>query len=290
MTTEAARTRTFALTVVALVAFATNSVLCRLALGDGTIDAASFSTIRLTSGAVTLLLIMRLTGRGRISGRGGSWTSAAMLFLYAVPFSFAYLSLSTGTGALILFPAVQITMIVAALMAGERPGPLEWGGFGVALAGLLYLMSPGLQAPSVVGSLLMVISGFSWGVYSLRGRGSADAVAATTDNFMRSVPFVLAVSVIMVRTTHLSADGILLAVASGALASGLGYVIWYAALPGLTVTQAGIVQLSVPALAALGGVALMSEAVTLRLVVSAALILGGVAVAAQARGRRPQRR
>lgn len=283
---EGSRVRVFALTSVTLVAFAANSVLCRLALGDETIDAATFSGIRLASGAAMLFFICRGLGRREIFGRGGGWRSAAMLFLYAVPFSFAYLDLSTGTGALILFASVQITMIAAALRAGERLRPLEWGGLGVALAGLLYLLSPGLQAPSLAGSLLMVTAGFSWGVYSLRGRGVADAVAATTDNFIRAVPLVLVVMIALVWRAHVSPRGILLAVASGAFASGLGYVLWYAALRGLSASQAGIVQLSVPVLAAIGGVIFMDETITMRLVLSAVLTLGGVAVAVVAKRRR----
>jgi drug/metabolite transporter (DMT)-like permease len=286
---ERARIRTFVLTSVTLVAFAANSVLCRLALGDGDIDAASFSAIRLTSGAVALFIISRGLGRRRILGRGGGWKSAAMLFLYAVPFSFAYLSLSTGTGALILFAAVQITMIAAALVSGERLGPLEWVGLAVALCGLLYLVSPGLAAPSLSGSLLMITAGVSWGVYSLRGRGVADAIAATTDNFVRSVPFVAAVGIAFIGRAHVSTSGVALAVSSGALASGLGYVLWYAALRGLSASQAGIVQLSVPVLAALGGVVFMAESITTRLVLSAVLTLGGVAVAVMAKQKRSDR-
>jgi drug/metabolite transporter (DMT)-like permease len=267
------------LTVVAMTAFAANSVLCRMALGDIKIDAASFSTIRLLSGALTLLLLTRVPSPRAVRGQGGSWLSGFMLFLYAMPFSYAYLSLGAGTGALILFGAVQATMIVAAIAGGERPGTLEWAGLMLAIGGLIYLVSPGLTAPSPLGSGLMVVSGLAWGIYSLRGKGAADAIAATTDNFVRSLPFVFVVSAITIRRTDMSLAGFMLACASGALASGLGYVIWYAALRHLTSTRAAIVQLSVPAIAALGGVLFLAESVSLRLVVSALLILGGVGLA-----------
>ncbi|MEO5657779.1 MAG: DMT family transporter [Nitrospiria bacterium] len=271
--------RTAVLTVGALIAFAANSVICRLALGDDTIDAASFSTIRLTSGAVTLLVIAAMAGPGR-SGRGrGNWTSASLLFGYAITFSFAYLSLSAGTGALILFGAVQATMILAALRSGEQPHVTEWAGLLLAVAGLVYLVLPGLAAPSPAGSALMVVAGICWGVYSLRGRGVVDPLAETTGNFVRSVPLVAATSLVTLPGLHLSAAGILLAVLSGAAASGVGYVVWYAALRGLTATRAAMVQLCVPVLAAVGGVIVLSERPSPRLVLAAALILGGIGLA-----------
>jgi len=264
------------LTGLALVAFAANSVLCRLALGQGTIDAASFTTIRLVSGALTLLVVTALSNRKERSTPGGNWTSATALFLYAIAFSFAYVSLSTATGALILFPTVQMTMVVAALWWGERPRLLEWLGLSIALCGLVYLMLPGLSAPSPLGSLLMTVAGISWGVYSLRGRGAVNLIAVTTDNFVRSVPFVLGVSLVLLQFIQVSPKGALLAVASGSLASGAGYVIWYAALRGLTTTRAAAVQLSVPVLAALGGVIFLSEQISIRLVISSVTILGGL--------------
>jgi drug/metabolite transporter (DMT)-like permease len=212
-----------------------------------------------------------------------------MLFLYAVPFSYAYLSLGAGTGALILFGAVQATMIIAAIAAGERPGSFEWVGLILAIGGLIYLVSPGLTAPSPLGSGLMVISGFAWGIYSLRGRRVSSPVAATTDNFVRSVPFVFIVSAATIRSVDVSVAGVVLASASGALASGVGYVIWYAALRYITATRAAIVQLSVPAIAAVGGVLFLSESISLRLVLASALILGGVGLAVAARPRQPAR-
>lgn len=277
MTGRPTAVRTALLTGLALAAFAANSVLCRLALGGGSIDAASFSTIRLSSGAAMLVLVASLTRGFGPRGRGGDWLSGALLFLYAVPFSFAYLSLGAGTGALILFGGVQVTMILAALRSGERPRLLEWLGLLVALAGLVYLVLPGLAAPSPSGSALMVLAGSAWGFYSLRGRGAVDPVAATTDNFVRSLPFAFLVSALLLARTELSAEGVWLALASGALTSGLGYVVWYAALRGLTATRAATVQLAVPVLAAAGGVLFLSERVSLRLVLAGTLILGGVA-------------
>jgi drug/metabolite transporter (DMT)-like permease len=273
--------------VLALVAFATNSVLCRLALRDGAIDAASFSTIRLISGAATLLL---LTSRLKpapttaaptteaATTAHGSWISAALLFLYAVPFSFAYLGLSAGTGALILFGGVQLTMMIAAIRSGERPQPLQWLGIGLACAGLVYLVLPGLSAPPLASAALMALAGCAWGFYSLRGRGATDPLAQTTGNFVRSVPMVVAVSVLALPQLRIERSGVLLAVASGAVTSALGYVVWYAALRTLTATRAAVVQLAVPILAAVGGVVLLAEMVSLRLVLSTVMVVGGIAL------------
>ena len=277
--TAARAVRTVALTLCALIAFAANSVLTRMALGRASIDASSFATIRVVSGAATLLLVSSLNRRRDGPVFRGSWASALMLFSYAVPFSFAYLSLSTGTGALILFGMVQVTMILAALGSGERPHAWQWVGLVLAFAGLVYLVSPGLTAPSPIGSVLMAVAGVSWGLYSLWGRSAAHPLAATTGNFVRAVPLVAAVSLAAHPQVRLSGYGIVLAILSGALASGLGYVVWYAALRGLTRTRAATVQLSVPVLAALGGVLFLSEDVSLRLILSAVLILGGVGIA-----------
>ena len=262
--------------VLALIAFAANSILCRLALEGPAIDAATFTTVRLSSGALTLLIFSSLTSKSSPSGLQGNWSAASLLFLYAVPFSFAYLSLSAGTGALILFAAVQLTMILAALLAGERPAQLEWLGLAAALAGLVYLVSPGLSAPSPAGSVLMGLAGISWGLYSLLGRGVQDPIRVTTGNFVRAAPFTFLVSAVAFRSLDLSGPGVLLAVVSGALTSGLGYVVWYAALPGLSATRAATVQLSVPLLAAVGGVLFLFETVTFRLLLSTTLILGGI--------------
>ncbi|MGB9180807.1 MAG: DMT family transporter [Pyrinomonadaceae bacterium] len=260
------------------MAFASNSVLCRLALGKAAIDAASFSTIRLSSGAVMLSLITVLKGKGFSTPRG-NWTSATLLFLYAIAFSLAYVSLSAGTGALILFGSVQATMIIAALWSGERPHLLGWVGLFLALMGLVYLVFPGLKTPPLTKSALMAIAGISWGFYSLRGRGTRDPLSDTTNNFVRSLPLIIAVNLIMLGNAFVSARGLLLAVLSGALASGLGYVVWYTALKGLTTTRAATVQLAVPVLAAGGGVIFLSEDISLRLLLSAIMILGGVGLA-----------
>ena len=271
--------KTLACTLFALVAFAMNSVLCRLALGASAIDAASFSTVRLLSGAVVLLVISAVLKKENSASPRGSWTSAILLFLYAIAFSLAYISLSAGTGALILFGSVQATMLIYALGSGERPHVLEWAGLFVALAGLVYLVFPGLTAPSPFRSALMAIAGISWGFYSLRGRGTRDPLSDTTGNFVRATPFVVAANLIMLRDAHISARGIVFAVLSGALASGVGYVVWYTALKGLTATRAATVQLIVPVLAALGGVILLSENISTRLLLAAAMILGGVGLA-----------
>ena len=267
------------LTAAAMVAFAANSVLCRAALGGGQIDAASFSSIRLLSGALALSAIHAVR-RGARTPRKAGWSSAALLFLYAVPFSFAYNTLTTGTGALILFAAVQATMLVAGLAAGERPRLLQWIGLAAALGGMTYLVLPGVTAPSPTGSVLMAVAGIAWGLYSLHGRGAVDPLGESRDNFVRSVPMVAVVSLLSLGDFEMTPAGaLLLAVTSGALASGAGYVIWYTALGGLTATFAATVQLSVPVIAAAGGVLVMGESVTFRLVLSSVLILGGVALA-----------
>jgi drug/metabolite transporter (DMT)-like permease len=266
-------------TSLAMVAFASNSLLNRLALGRASIDAASYTTVRLLAGALTLWLISSLQKKATKPKVRGNWISAAMLFLYAIAFSFAYLSLSAGTGALILFGTVQVTMILVALRSGERPQVLEWLGLLLAFAGLVYLVLPGLEAPSPLGSALMMLAGIAWGVYSLRGRGSSSPLADTAGNFMRAMPLILFVRLILWQNVHLSQTGILLAVISGAVASGMGYVIWYSALAGLTATRAAIVQLSVPVLAAWGGIAFLAEDISLRLILAAVMILGGIALA-----------
>jgi drug/metabolite transporter (DMT)-like permease len=266
-------------TSLAMVAFASNSLLNRLALGRGSIDAVSYTAVRLIAGALTLWLISSLQRKGVAANIRGNWISAAMLFLYAIAFSLAYLSLSAGTGALILFGSVQVTMILVALRSGERPQLLEWLGVLLALGGLVYLVMPGLRAPSLLGSVLMMMAGIAWGVYSLRGRGSASPLADTAGNFIRAVPLIILVRLVTLNNVHLTEPGVLLAVLSGAVASGVGYVIWYTALAGLTATRAAIVQLSVPVLAGWGGVVFMAEDVSLRLILAGALILGGIALA-----------
>lgn len=270
--------RTTAFTAAALVAFASNSVLCRMALEGGTIDAASFSTVRLVAGACSLIAITRSTGQ-RVRESHGSWTSALVLFLYAVPFSFAYVLLPTGTGALILFGAVQVTMMTAALAGGERPRPRQWVGLVLAVAGLVYLVLPGVAAPSLTGAGLMAVAGVSWGIYSLRGRGAVNPLAQNAGNFARSIPLTIVVSVLALQQLHLETRGVLLAVASGAAASGLGYVVWYSALRDLSATRASLVQLLVPILAALGGLVVLGEPLSVRLVLSALVVIGGIGLA-----------
>ena len=273
------------LTISALVAFAANSVLCRAALGGRTIDAASFTSLRLLSGACALLLITASLNKSlpSLGRRPDKLTPALLLFLYAAAFSFAYTGLTTGTGALILFGSVQATMLAAALGSGERPHAFEWAGLVLAIVGLVYLVSPGLAAPPPLNSALMAVAGISWGLYSLAGRGARDPLADTTSNFVLALPLALAVNLLARDGAHVSAAGVTFAVLSGALASGIGYVVWYAALRGLTATRAATVQLAVPLLAAFGGVVLMSESLSLRLLIAAALILGGVALALSGR-------
>ena len=271
--------QTALLTTLTMIAFASNSLLNRLALGQNTIDAASYTTIRLISGAVMLFVIAALQRKSEQPILRGSWISAAFLFLYAITFSFAYLSLTAGTGALILFGSVQVTMIIAALRGGERPHFLEWIGLFLALGGLMYLVFPGLAAPSLAGSILMMTAGIAWGFYSIRGRGSLNPLADTAGNFIYAVPMVLSIRLLTLNNVHISANGVWLAALSGAVASGVGYVIWYAALRGLTTTRAAIVQLSVPVIAAWGGVVILSEVVSTRLFVAGLLILGGIALA-----------
>jgi drug/metabolite transporter (DMT)-like permease len=262
-------------TTFALVAFAFNSVLCRLALRAEEIDAASFTSIRLLSGAVTLVLISYFFGKEK-KPASGNWPSAFFLFAYTVCFSFAYISLTAGTGALVLFGSVQITMIAVTLARGEKPKMLEWLGLVTALGGLFYLVFPGLAAPPLASSALMAAAGISWGAYTLRGRSSSDPLAETTGNFIRSVPLGIIISIIFIPRFHLSNKGIVLAVISGAIASGIGYTVWYAVLRHHTATRAAVLQLAVPLLTAVIGVLFLAETAGIRLVVASALILGGI--------------
>jgi len=270
------RVRIALITSIAMIAFAGNSLLCRVAFSTTGIDAASFTTIRIFSGAITLFVIV-FTKRCTPSV-GGNWLSALALFGYAAGFSFAYLGLSAATGALLLFGAVQFTMIVYGLVKGERMNPMQTTGVLVAVAGLIGLLLPGLSAPPILSALLMLGAGVSWGVYSLRGRGVSDAVRETAGNFVRAVPLALLASMGSFQRTEIDPSGAALAVASGALASGLGYAVWYSVLPALTATGAATVQLTVPALAAAGGVVFLSEPLTTRLGLASAAILGGVAI------------
>ena len=268
------KTRVFTLTLLAMIAFASNSLLCRAALKETSIDAASFTFVRIFSGAAALWLI--LTTRRTTSQSSGNWISALALFAYAAAFSFAYNTLSAGTGALLLFGAVQATMILWGFGKGERLDPIQIAGLVVAVAGLVLLVLPGLSAPPLIGSILMLSAGVAWGVYSLRGKTAGDPIAATSGNFLRAVPFAALVSVIMLPKMHLDSLGVIYAVISGAITSGLGYVIWYAALTGLKAASAATVQLSVPVLAATGGILLLGEPITLRYVIASIAVLGGI--------------
>lgn len=269
--------KTALLTTAAMFAFAANSLLCRLALGRGLIDAASFTTVRVIAGAVMLCLLMapRWLQNGR---RRGNWRSAAMLFAYMACFSFAYLSLDAGTGALILFGAVQLTMFTAALRSGEQFAFRSWAGLAIAIGGLVYLLLPGITAPDTAGAALMLLAGVAWGLYSIAGKGSGNPLEATANNFIYAVPLVILVSLAFRADLDVSLEGVLIAVASGAAASALGYWIWFTALKGLSGTQAATVQLSVPIIAAFGGVVLLSETLTMRLLVATFSTLGGIAI------------
>jgi drug/metabolite transporter (DMT)-like permease len=271
--------KTFLYTIFALVAFAFNSILCRLALHAGEIDAASFTLIRLVSGAIMFVGIYSFFGKKEEYAKRGNWLSAFFLFAYAACFSFAYINLTTAAGALILFGSVQATMIFAAIVKGERPKILEWFGLILSIGGLIYLVLPGLTAPPLLSSALMAAAGICWGFYTLRGKESANPLADTTGNFVRAVPMAILISLPFVYQIHLSAKGLVFAVLSGAIASGIGYAVWYAALAFHTATRAAVLQLSVPLLAAIGGVILLAETISIRLMLAAFLILGGIALA-----------
>ncbi len=264
------------LTSLAMIAFASNSLLCRLALKQTAIDPATFTFVRIFSGAIALWLVTKM--RRSSLDKSGNWASALALFAYAAAFSFAYVSLSAGTGALLLFGAVQAMMILWGFHKGERLDLIQIFGLGVALTGLVVLVSPGLSAPSLIGSILMLGAGAAWGIYSLRGKFVGDAIAVTTGNFLRAVLFAVVVSLTLISRAHVSLAGIAYAIISGAITSGLGYVIWYTALSGLKATAAAAVQLSVPVLAAAGGILLLGEPVTLRYVFASIAVLGGIAL------------
>ncbi len=272
--------RTIALTAIAMLAFAGNSLLCRLALKNASIDAASFTTIRLVSGALMLGLIVsirRTANAGETRGKG-NWLSACALFAYAAGFSFAYMSLTAATGALLLFGAVQATMIGYGIWQGESFRSLQLVGLFLALGGMVGLLLPGLSAPPLWGSILMLGAGVAWGVYSLRGKGAVDPSGVTAGNFLRTVPIALVLSLIFMNHSNVDNTGVAYAVVSGAITSGIGYAIWYAVLPALKATQAATVQLSVPVLAGIGGIAFLGEVLTLHLLLASAAILGGIAL------------
>src|SRR5436190_2363424 len=274
-------TRVFMLTLLAMIAFASNSLLCRAALKQTTVDAATFTFVRIFSGAAALWLIVKMRHAcGLVDNRRihGSWLSAFALFAYAAAFSFAYVDLSAGTGALLLFGAVQATMILWGLHKGERLDAIQIAGFIVAMTGLVVLVFPGLSAPPLIGSILMLGAGVAWGIYSLRGKGEKNPASVTAGNFVRAVPFAAAVSIIFVPRLHVDLAGVSYAIISGAITSGLGYVIWYSALQDLKAASAATVQLSVPVLAATGGILLLGEPLTLRYLLASIAILGGIAL------------
>lgn len=275
--------RTLLLTALAMLAFAGNSLLCRLALRETAIDAASFTAVRLLAGACALWLLLQL--RQNRQAPAGSWAGAVALFTYAAAFSFAYLQLDTGVGALLLFGAVQLSMLLWGLLRGERLGLCASLGTALATAGLLALLLPGASAPPLLAALLMLVAGVAWGAYSLLGRGQGNPLAVTAGNFLRATPLALLLALAVLPQLNWDGPGLFYALLSGALTSGVGYAIWYSALPGLHASQAATVQLSVPILAALGGSLLLSEALPLRLLLSAVAVLGGIALVLSARQR-----
>jgi drug/metabolite transporter (DMT)-like permease len=278
---------TIALTVLALIAFASNSLLTRLALGAGEIDAATFTSVRLVAGALVLALLVRV--------QAGTWTSVrsrgaggpVALIAYAVPFSFAYLRIGAAVGALVLFGVVQLTMIAYGLIRGERPDGVTWLGLLLATAGLLMLTLPSASRPDPVGLLLMAVAGVAWGAYSLVGRTAPEPIASNAWSFLWSAPLAVLVNVALSSAAFAGGRGIVLAAISGAITSGLGYAVWYRALPRLSVAQAAVAQLSVPVIAALGAAVLLGEMLTVRFAMSGAAILGGVGLVLSARSRRP---
>ena len=268
--------KTIVLTSFSLIAFAGNSILCKLALGQNRLDAASFTIIRLLSGIIVLLLISKIFGRKSNPTKNKNWISSAALFLYAVNFSYAYISLDTGTGALILFGAVQITMILASLIFGNKLHLVEWIGIASACLGFIYLVQPSLTTPSLTGFILMTVAGIAWGIYTLRGKGSKQAIQDSASNFFYTLPFVVTLLIIEFNNTNLSRSGIVLAIVSGAVASGMGYTVWYMTVKRLSTLQASVVQLLVPVIAAVGGVIFAQESISMRLILSSIAILGGI--------------
>jgi drug/metabolite transporter (DMT)-like permease len=271
-----------------MLAFASNSLLCRAALKHTSIDPASFTFVRIFSGAIVLCFVMnlrRMIQTTQSVGIGGNWISALALLLYAAGFSFAYVAVAAGIGALLLFGAVQATMILWGFHMGERLRGIQILGLSVAITGLVVLLFPGLSAPPLPGSILMLGAGVAWGVYSLRGKTEKNPVLATTGNFVRAVPFAAAVSILFLRWLDLDLAGVIYAIISGAVTSGLGYVIWYSVLPSLKAANAATVQLSVPVLTATGGILLLGEPLTLRYVLASVAVLGGIALVVVERNR-----
>lgn len=268
--------RTILLTAAALLGFSANSLLTRAALSAGAIDAASFTLIRLATGALTLAVLLQAR-TAPASGRG-SWRSALALAGYAVAFTLAYTRIGAAAGALLLFGAVQVTMTGTGLVRGERPRRIDWAGVALAVTGLLVLTLPGATAPDVVGAVLMLAAGACWGVYSLAGRASRDPLATTAGNFARATALATLVLAVFLADATWTWPGVLLAAASGSLASGVGYTLWYAALPALAAWRAALVQLLVPMLTALLAAAWLDEAISWRLLTASALVIVGVGI------------
>jgi len=271
----------------ALIAFAGNSVLCRLALGQGLIDASSFTSIRLLSGIVSLLVISLILVKGNVVSVAQefkkqnslkTWLASLMLFVYAVAFSYGYISLDTGTGALILFGLVQLTMIIVGALYGNKLHFAEWFGIALAFFGVIYLVMPSLSTPSLLGFILMSLSGIAWAIYTLLGRGSKQPIMDTTANFLRTIPFVLVLILLTFEYSNITDWGMIYAILSGAVTSAMGYALWYLVLKDISVTQAAVIQLLVPILAAIGGVLFVSEPISIRLVISSLLVLGGILI------------
>jgi len=273
----------FTLTCIALIAFAANSVLARLALGNNTIGASGFTSIRLLTGAIVLFTLIQFRKNKTAPSTKGSWFSGFMLFIYAITFSYAYLSLDTGTGALILFGAVQITMILISIYNGNRLHFTEWLGVIIAFTGFIYLILPGVNTPSTIGFILMSLAGIAWGFYTIKGRTSKNPSVDTAYNFIKTIPFIFVLLLITFNKENYSFEGIILALISGGITSGIGYTIWYMALKWLTSIQAAVVQLLVPVIAAFGGVLFIAETITQRLTIASLLILGGVLIVALGR-------
>jgi len=269
-------------TLLALIAFAANSVLCRMALLDDNIDAISFTVVRIVSGAVTLALLVALRNPAQLRRRP-NWVAGAALLAYMVLFSLAYVTLGAGSGALVLFGFVQLTMMGVALLSKEHFPPLAWLGLAIAVVGVIYLVRPGAEAPNAIAALQMAGAGIAWGAYSVIGRGSQYPLQDTAGNFLLCVPFALLLAILFWQDQVFSIRGLGLAIASGALASGCGYAIWFRTLPHLTTSQASIVQLSVPVIASIGGVVFLSEAITPRLAIASVLVLGGIALVLRGR-------
>ena len=277
---------TVALTLVALVAFASNSLLTRLALGSRQIDAASFTALRLAAGAVMLAALVLAQSRSWTALRGAGVAGPVALFVYAAPFSFAYLRIGAAVGALVLFGVVQLTMIGYGIARGERPTPATWLGLALAAGGLLALTLPAVARPDPLGVALMTVAGIAWAVYTLVGRRTPDPLAANARSFVWSTPLAMLLVALARGPVEATGRGVVLALISGAVTSGLGYAVWYRALPRLTVTQAAVAQLSVPVIAAVGAGLALGEMLSARLVLSGIAVLAGVAIVLGARSRR----